>query len=286
MRKYIAILVLAGLAISCDRSGNTQYKNYEKWVINDWSTRALNGTPKEVKETLYSELSDTSFQPPPTFSDYRIYRFDAAGNLVYMYSFIDSSYINEIHKSYNLEGMRKRSYAYDKPGGEPVDKSEEISEKMGDNKYRVTSGNKNVMSYDKIETYSDDGDLLGVEYWKNGRQFGSVSYEYKNDRLEYAKKIREKDTIENVYYYSAKGFVDSIAANKRGVRQEVKVYVNNAQGDPVEVREGGYTARLRYEYDSKNNWVKRLVYDPTPSIVKDTSSKFPDYSLFIREIKY
>jgi hypothetical protein len=285
MKIYAVVLVLTGLLIACNHSDDPQYKNYERWVISDWSHRPLNGAPKEVKEISYTGLSDTSFLPPPKIRDYRICRFDEDGNLVYIYTFLDSSYMFEQHKMYNPEGIRTRSYSYDRPGGEPVNKIEETSEKIGKSKYRITRSDKNEsMPYDEIETYSDDG--LTIEYRQHEKQFGSVFYQYKNDRLEYAKKIREKDTTENVYYYSTKGFLDSIAASKSGVRKEVKVYINNAQGDPLEVTESGKTVRFKYEYDAKGNWVKLLMYDPEPGMQKDTTSKFPGYLLFVREIKY
>jgi antitoxin component YwqK of YwqJK toxin-antitoxin module len=287
MRKYVAVLVLAGLLTACSRSQESGYKNYEKWRHNDWSPRPLSGAPREVKETMYSELSDTSFQPPAAFSDFRIYRYDSSGNLIFLHSYLDSSYINEMHMTYEPEGVRRRLYAYDKVGGKPVDTNQESAKKIGVNKYSVTKErNSIVTANDRIETYFDDGAGMMIEFWQNGKPFGTVIYHYKNDRLVYTEKIRNKDTVKNIYYYSAKGFLDSITAVEKGVRRDVKVYVNNEQGDPVEIIEEEETMRFKYEYDSKGNWVKRLMYDPTPNSIFMPDSKFPNYLLTIREIKY
>jgi antitoxin component YwqK of YwqJK toxin-antitoxin module len=288
MRIYVAVLVLTGILISCNSSKDPAYPNYNKWHIDGWSPVPLRGSPKEIIETLYNQLDDTaSFQPPARFLDVRTYRFDEDGNLIFMRSQLDSSYITEIHTNYQMEGVRKRIYSFDKVGGDPVNTNEEIAEKIGKDKYKLTSSNKNlIMSYDKIETYFNDGAGLTVEYVKDGTNYGAITYEHKNDRLEYLKKMRDKDTTESFYHYSSNGFLDSVTAKKDGAWLQVKVYINNEHGDPVEIIDEGKSTRFKYEYDAKGNWVKRLLYEPEPSKMLNLDSKFPNYSLMIREIKY
>lgn len=288
MKVYAAVLVLAILLHACKDSADTLYRGYEKWQTDSWSSRQLTGSPKEIKETSYTQLTDTSFQPPSKLNDYRVIRFDSAGNIVYMLTWIDSAFFAEMHATHQPEGLRTRFLSFDKPGGTPVSETRRVAEKIGKGKYKVTTIKDSINTYENIETYSDNGETISVECWQNGQQLWTTTNKYEKSLLLSSKKSSRGEDREMIYHYSPKGFLDSVITIGENKSSTTQVNINNEYGDPLEVKDGDRLYRFRYEYDAKGNWVKRLMFDSHPMINLDSpdGSKFKNYSLTIRDIKY
>lgn len=72
------------LVISSCKNDEVKYYNHDKWQIpGGYNYSSLKDKPKEVKESLYVDLDDTTLNALGRFNNYDLWNFDNDGNLIY-----------------------------------------------------------------------------------------------------------------------------------------------------------------------------------------------------------
>jgi hypothetical protein len=166
------------------------------------------------------------------------------------------------------------------------------SKKMGSGRYEVTDTTDGKTGSETHWTFENNGSKVTQELLnKNGLSVSSV-YEYEGDRLlSEARTVYGRSKIS--YHYSDKGFLDSVVSYVENDTAAGKVmkFINNEYGDPVfliEIQNGNttYSRRIKYRYDEKGNWTRRLVHETGLPDNYLRVSKNPEYTLTIRRIIY
>jgi hypothetical protein len=265
-----------------------RYINHEKWQVSEINGGiVLKGKPTEVKTIFYPELIDTNLLATgETFFNYELHHFDGEGNLVYSKFFLDSSSWGEHFFRYSDSALQYESFYY----AITKEKKTVLTRKMIS--FPVSPGvfKKVLYKYGKqdrveVEEHPDENTVVRKITSSDGHETATFRYrQNKIMKLEY--KVGAATAVD-VYHYGDQDFLDSIT-HTPGNKKEVMI--NNAFGDPLfyfelEGKDTVRSLRMRYEYDSRNNWISKLEFE-TPSNAAVGAGKFPGYSLTIREIKY
>lgn len=285
IRDISLIGLLLVVMMSCGRPADS-YINHEKWHTNNLSKRPLAGSPREVKETCYIDLADTSLYASGTFKESWEYRFDPSGNTIFESVLFDNNHKVAAYVYYPAEGIRSKTIYYDSNGIASKLRNETIAEGIGKDKYKVTRYEDGKKTGHTFEAFSDSGTSVTREKWKNEKLQESVITIYRNERLVRTKRTANGYTTERLFHYARNGFLDSVTTQTDSISGHTIVFVNNEHGDPVLIIENNGRIRLKYQYDAKGNWVRQLVYNPYSMYHIDAKNKYPEYSLFVREINY
>jgi hypothetical protein len=326
LNKLIAGFLISSLFFSCKNAANKYeipddvfgkdsvrfkgvYINYNKWVYPG-DQRVLNGQPKEVKELRWDDLSDTTFSATAKLTRYFIDIFDREGNIIgeRSNSALDEGYVIVKKSKYTGNGFQEMEYTYpDSVSGKIYRKLGTSTVMIADSVFKQTAMSKYA---ETLMGFSDGGRL----HWKkevagSGYTFDSTLVWYEEN-----KEVRseiwsfELDRLTTyMRYYSPKGFLDSVVSKEADLKDKVPgpwqrvtrtTYINNEYGDPVyeiynysEVNGDTRTdtKRMKYEYDAKGNWIKRMLVYTEWIIGEGIAWKDPKklgYELTTREITY
>lgn len=294
LKRSLFILIVI-TSFCCKQKREKGYVYYEHWMISsNYNVRPLVGEPREVKETYYNNLDDTTLEVPDVSSDYELYRFDDLGNKIFTrFSFLNKGF--DMNYTYGPEGPGQQLSGQDSPASPDMkNESRLTSERIGNNKFKISHFREGAFENYVITTFSPDRQTLTEENWINDILTGSATRYYRNDRLMREETRKEKKRRESKYYYSDKGFLDSILVFDNGQPSGSTIYMNNDHGDAVLYTRYGKDGieakrRMQYQYDEKGNWIKQLTWaeiDNSKSPRYGPGEKFPQYSMVIREIKY
>jgi len=287
------------LIVSC-KSKDVGYINYDNWEVpEEYSySKKLNGNPKEVKEIVYTYLSDTTLNAEGKSSGYQLYKFDSSGNIVFLKTHIDSLYETNFTYQYTKNGPQFRAASRDINSSSMISDRKSASAKIGRNKFEITDYYKDTVVMTKAITFDEERRWVKEERWKKGTLLNTVTSYYYDDKLK-RREINKKEGIESedIYYYSDKGFLDSISFYFEGKRVGQYLFINNEHGDPVYFEETNINknyktdkAWMKYQYDNRGNWIKKIVLSTREqhkySYYGQAVQKYPEYELTVREIKY
>ncbi len=205
---------------------------------------------------------------------YKYYKFDALGNIVFTRVKISDLEVYDRMYEFDNNGIH---YSVSSVGENY--KRQKVSVKIGRNKFKSTFYKNGDYNFEFIETISSGGQEIKKETWKGDSLTETEVSTYRNDKL-----LRSETMTDHVYcvdyYYSEKGFLDSIVSYTNNTQVGRTEFINNEQGDPIEYIciDGGNViqkARLSYEYDKVGNWIKCVFM-----------SQQPYHTMAKREIKY
>jgi hypothetical protein len=282
------LVFMLAISFCCKHKDAPKVKGYvyhNHWILKDHSSdRPFVGEPKEIKETNYDNLEDTSLDVPGPKLDYDLYRFDKEGNMIF--------------SSYSIYGKTtdvKLTYGPEGPGMHITTSgktSSVITKKIGENKYKATQFREGPYEQYYIESFSPDGQTVTQEIWINNKLELSLTRHYEKDKLVKQEIREEKKISSGELFYSDKGFLDSILVFDEDKPNGKSVFINNEQGDAVLYIKYGKNGieqklRMKYEYDEKGNWIKQMQYTELGERINSVpSAQFPGYKLVVREIKY
>lgn len=297
LKEIVAIVSLLTIC-GCNEKTKTksEYINHDKWMsYRDAIHRhPLKGNPKEINESVYNELSDTSTDAKGNLLHIETNRFDEEGNIMYMklYAPVNNSQ-TEIFFTYDTNGMQYRSITSVNEGRDKGSGNESIykSQHIGPGKFRRTSTFQGKPQFGTtIVSFENNGNLVTVEGLKGDSVNSRTERIFAGDTL-LAWRIYQPTGISvDSYYYSRKGFLDSMVTKVNNNVSTKYVFANNDQGDPVYKLVTYYgivteMERFVYRYDEKGNWIRRVSY-----YEKDGSAKgdypYLGHTLWVREIKY
>jgi hypothetical protein len=293
MRKLLLFFLMSVLILCC-RNKDNGYVYHEKWVIqNIYDPNSLKGEPQEVKEIFYNDLDDTSLSAPHNPSSAVLYQFDRSGNNIFTRFYFGPASIIVMNCKYGPDGPERRLRSFDSLDlGKPARETWTIAEKIEGDKFKITSYSDSNYQRHHVISFSANGRTVKDETWVNEELIGTITSHHTGERLTKEEKLQEGESSEETYYYSVKGFLDSIVSFDSGKPSGSKIFVNNEQGDVVVFIQRGEKGieekrRMRYQYDEKGNWIKQLEYIEIGHLNRPRPDpKFPGYSLTIREIKY
>ena len=304
-------LIIFACLVSC-HNGSSQgyqgkYYNREKWTPLGYYMSAMKGRPQEVKVLIYTNLSDTTMDASGEFMRYAISGFDAEGKTVFQKTFEKASnMLIESLFEYDKNGRQVTTNAYnDSMQRKIIQESKSSMTLIADSTFEIKTNrpgsDKWILRTSKKGEMEQESRYSGVGPYRD-----STIRWYKGDRMIYG-EIWEQGSVNRSrsdYYYSSAGYLDSSTtfpvvvdtAEKRNLFYSKTFYVNNKYGDPVSIfesygfskdRETRRVKRMKYVYDEKGNWIKRmLVYDLADFPESMKKKKHPGYELTIREIKY
>lgn len=306
MKKIVLIALAFPLFYSCKQKhgggiAGSGYVNHEKWM--DWGyieRRPFHGRPKEVKETLYRALSDTTLNATGEFRNYSLWQFDTAGNQVL------KVYMSATRP---LSGPSIDSFIYDGNGrhesqyiqADVKDKNSAInstvrSKREGFGKFKLVAEIEGK-SFGRTCKMTYEGDSIVREEWFDKDKIITMSierYDKENKLLSRQSFSGDKPDNADYLYYSAIGYLDSVITIRDNKVLTRKVYINNEHGDPVFYQETSDTVvyqreHYSYVYDNKGNWTRKLTRFEIDVAKKDETPAgdfYPMYTLRVREIKY
>lgn len=296
--KRVAVIVSLMFLCGCNEKAKIQseYINHNKWLTyrSFIHRNPLKGNPKEVTETVYYSLSDTTTDATGKILHSEINHFDEDGNVTYMklHTPLNNSQ-TEIFLDYDTNGMHYRSVSKALEGTERDSVIESVyrSERVGLHKFSATRTFRGrPESGTTILSFENDGNLVKVE----GRNGDSVITRIENifagDTLLAWRSYQSYGISLDSYYYSRKGFLDSMVTKINDSVSTRHIFINNEYGDPVYKLMTNYGVvvemeRFVYRYDEKGNWIRKLTY-----FEKDGSAKgdypYLGHTLWVREIKY
>jgi hypothetical protein len=294
MKTSVVLSMFSALLFSCNTSetlkisGDTLKIYRDNWKLNDgWAEDQLKGNPKEVKVLYYTNLQDTMFQEPAKETWWTLTRFDASGHIIFEYLFFDSSNSEERNYDIRPEGSHFRFLTFESADGRRVREQIGKVERIDSITFHAIVYTDSVKAENYTRRYFNNGDsLIVVSRYGDNTDSMISTYIYKNDHLVYKKTVNENGMFEDYSYYSSAGFLDSVINRTDGIRKHVKTRINNEYGDPVEMRVGGGRYRMKYEYDTKGNWIKQLRHPVTNDAGPVSTDKLKEYVLVKREIKY
>jgi len=290
--RFFLIALFSFVLFACKHKGSG-YVYHDKWQINSFfNPNSLKGEPLEIKQVNYDHLTDTSFNAPVPVSHYELFRFDRSGNIILRNYHLDSQTYVVFSASRGSNGPDYETLKYDNASGSaPTSISKLITHRSGDNKFKTTRYFEGKYDSYHIITFLP-GDTIVEEDWVNDKLSETTTRHYAKNKLR-SEEINRKDSkIIERYYYSDRGYLDSVISFVDNMRSGSRVYQNNQYGDAVlytETNTDSIRLRLhiKYQYDAKGNWKRQLTYvelGNLPGSVPDP--RFPHYTLTVREIKY
>lgn len=291
-RCLIAIFLI--VFVSCS-DGQSSYVNHQKWQIDNWlRSNPLKDHPKSVKELNSSKITDTTIGANLIEPDYELFKFDSDGDIVYLKKFVFGSIWADVKIEYSNDGKQTVYSFYHFPDStRKVDEKMEKSTKVGIGKFKTATIKNGQEQYIEITSYSNDGNKIFTEKQNGGKIFETRTLYYQDNKLIKGELLPESNKLmEQLYYYSSVGFLDSIIKKEKGLITSKQFFINNEFGDPTIYFElkGKDTLeyrRMYYKYDDHHNWVRRLTYwkSQNANILANFYS-FPGYFIAIREIAY
>ena len=298
MNRYL-VIILALVALSC-RQEKSIYYTYNHWQVpGDENKIPLKGEPKQVKETLFVDLQDTSLSATGTFSSYDIWGFDAQGNINYRKNFVSDSLWSETNRTYNDSGLQSVTrYTDSKNGSHTVNgKRSLVTQRLRDGKFKELATTASGEDKIRLLSFKEGGDLQTIEYvfGTDIKQIYSTQViHYKNGLMQrMVQSSHSGDSSVLQYRYSKNNYIDSVLQYNSGKLFSRIVYTNNSNGDPVKscttLSSGDTvnTATMQYVYDKKGNWLKKLeritMHNISPNNPGLNQTK---YALLVREITY
>jgi hypothetical protein len=290
---FPAVIVFITVLCACtnEKGKPHGFVNHDKWVIDNFTTtrNTLKHQPKEVYDSYYEDLSDTTLDATGKLNTTYNYRLDKEGNIVFVQISSNSTGYHEMRYRYNDSGRHHESRSFNM-NGKLIEVEQGVSQKKAKGVYEVTEleDGKPTGKIRKY-TFSDGGSRVMDQKFDNGVSKFTSDFTYEGDRL--LSEVRNVDWISrHNYYYSEKGFLDSIVVQGNNEKR-VHSFINNEYGDAVykqETKNGEllYATWLHYRYDEKGNWIRRIVRQTGQGIAAYQHGKNPEYLLAVREIKY
>ena len=299
LKNILYPLAIIGAIVTSCATKQTAYYNHDKWKIpGDINMAPLKASPKEIKESLFTNLTDTSINAKGTLNSINTWRFDAAGNLMYREYFISDEFWIRTEMQLGTNGYQSRSYTNNDAQHTKEDAGKIVSKPISDSSFfEETFSPQNGNSY-RLKTFGNNGKIITIEEIKDTVLYKNATSRellyYEGDKLQKALYSSINDTPRLAhYFYNTNGFLDSIILRQQGAIIQQEFFVNNTQGDPVsylKINAQGDTLQnimFTYIYDAKANWIKRLEREETQSRYNAVLTKqTPDYTITEREIKY
>lgn len=295
MNKLFVCLIL--FTASC-KNDDVKYYTHDNWQIpGGYNYYSLRDKPKEVKESLYLDLSDTSLNANGRFNNYDLWKFDEEGNIIYRKEYLDDSFWIVHENTYNENGIQTRIYSDKDTFNTRENLGKKTSELLANNKFLEKSFFIDSKPDYKLVSFQNNGEIEKIEEIQDTtdlNKIASTHYQYyKNNLLQKIEMIVEGHSKIQSYYYSKENFLDSIVMSVDGKNMTKEIYYNNKYGDPIkyfEIEQGNDTtmvATLQYEYDEHGNWIKQLEKsEDRNKYTLMLGDLKPKYSLLVREIKY
>src|SRR6185503_2704053 len=219
-RQYLRrLLLFIALPISfCCKNRNDGFIYHEKWVITDaQNMEPLRGHPAAVKETYYNDLSDTSFDSPPTDGYYIDYKFDRSGNNIFIGYHFSSTSVTEIDFKYGVNGIEHVMRSVDSQASKKSQyEIRSTAEKIGENKYKNTVYKDDKYERHVLITQTPDGRTETWEGWLKDISTGKRITYYNGDRIVREQDLKDSISQEQVRHYGESGFLDSVVTFKNG----------------------------------------------------------------------
>ncbi len=308
MKQYLLFLFALGWALTfpaCSQGplgGMAAYYTKGRWQITGLNAyRPLKGQPIEIRDSVLGEKEEGRMDSTGKFFEYEKWAFNKQGALRYRRLFFTDSFWNESIIRRDDSGERRFSVMHS--GGADKKPDTIIIFKMDvqpDGRLKKTGFDTQGHTYSiSFISFPSGGNVLKEEFQKDttdGAKINRVVLNvYEGDRL--SKLVEQHipgDSARADYFYSSRGFLDSIINCVNGKISRRDVFKNNEWGDPLRQLvlspQGdtveGYTCR--YEYDPQGNWSKRWErHTQSKNSYEDTSFK-GDYpvTLTIRKIIY
>ncbi len=297
MSRFILLLLLISF-ISCDHtSSEGKYYSHLNWkkYRKDYDFGLLRDKPKEVKENLYINLDDTTLNAGGEQNGFEKYKFNSDGEITFweQYKSDSSWFIGEMN--YDKNGLQARYYSNKDSLKTFENVSKVISTKLAKDRYLMHSF-FNVGPAFMLVSSMNEGNIIKKEFiidsLKQNEVLKTVNFYYQNELVQRVETNSDKGFKQlDKYYYSSVGHLDSIHKIIMDNLMEREIFVNNANGDPVNYSllrgSNGDTLKhivMQYAYDNHKNWVKRLENKIKGDYA--LSGKNVHYSLVKREIIY
>ena len=300
------LTITAGVFLySCNQkesktTAGSGYVNHYKWAtdLHYIEQEFFYHKPAEVKENFYRGLSDTVLSASGELMRFSLWQFDNDGNLV-LYrskSKLHPSIFDQ-RLSYDENGMQSKRYHYTDPAdslADPFEVAASSSEGFGKFNIVYTLGGQSTGQKCKL---SFEADSIRREEWtdKDGVLSAHTErYDANNKLLSRVNYYKGKPDLSHYFYYSPKGYLDSVI----GIRNDSVIvryaYINNDHGDPVFYEERidsilYQRERYSYQYDDKGNWIRQLTFAEIDGAKKNSipdHDLYPSYWLRVREITY
>jgi hypothetical protein len=263
--------------------GSTQY---------EYSTNSLKGNPKQLKETDYYDLKDTSLKAQGLMHEYDVYKFDRYGNMIAWKRVSPTTSVIESSYKYTVDGLSYHDKLYAGTGSDkPITDLKVVSEKIDTLKYKETRLKNGMEHYSSIITVSEPGRVVKQEKMDQNTVSATIISYFNEGRIIKEDRSTEQKKSIKLYHYSSKWELDSTIQVADGERTKM-IFHNNEKGDPVNIEttiNGKLVEvqRMKYEYDKRGNWTRRLSFRRGGSVYFSRSDiKFPEYELTVRKIKY
>jgi len=267
MRSDSGIILILLVVLSACASDQVKYYHHDKWQIFNENKR-LAGKPVYVIDSVFKNLNDSSLEASGIFFELDEYRFDTVGLLInkkYMLNGLSFWTTTDYH--YDETGYKSFQITHSKDSTFQTDTLKYIVRPFSEGKFilfRSTARNE----YDLI-SFSENGAVKRIDHVKDTLQPDKVEYyeiwKYQNGLPESAMSFEGyKKNGEVKYFYSEKGFLDSIYRMNADTINEKIVFSNDQFGNPVSEKNVSGTGAVRsiirnwYEYDEKGNWIKKL----------------------------
>ena len=294
----IRVFIFCLLVASSCKNDEVKYFNNDKWKIpGSYNYTALKEKPKEVKESLYLDLSDTTINASGRLNNYDLWKFDNDGNLIYRkYSSNSDSFCVITEIIYDQNGAQSKTFTNNDSLHTKEDGGRVVSELLSNSKFLRKSYSPGKPKFSLI-SFEDNGGIIKNEIIEDTINLNNVvqtqlTY-YKNNVIQKIETLNDIHKKVQNYFYSKDSFLDSMIINENGRLSSKEIYFNNQHGDVTKYLEIGSNndttiiAFLQYQYDQHGNWTKQLEKrndrDNYNLMLENTASK---YSLIVREIKY
>lgn len=301
MKLVVSLIFLLLFGFTCQKN---DYVNKHKWQILNEHKRAdfIKGKPVFVKEILQFTIENDVRSKLGVQNSYEEYGFSSVGDIILKRRFYTDDFFSNTNFTYDYNGMSYFLILTSADKGKPkYDTLISTSRLLPNGKYkRIIHRKEETKAI--LESYLNGGGLVVEEYLKDSTDNSDVlitsSKYYNSDKVTKAELLHKDGSIDTEqYYYSDSGLLDSVVrvSERWGLKnRDKRVYQYNEQGDYnfyAEISGVGDTtalATVKYLYDNKGNWIRKLVdeegwYDGKPVVNKMLKKK---YRLLIREIKY
>ncbi|TAL59828.1 MAG: hypothetical protein EPN85_08580 [Bacteroidetes bacterium] len=259
-----------------------KYDNHGKLIESNCYNSVGSLTEKETfsYNNNGNVIENNSYRPNGILTQKSIYQYDSTGNMIEsnFYNLDGSHHVmkyiceyddkgNQIEKNIYYDSLRteKTIYKYDGKGNQ----IEIVNTTYGDN---GIFRNKNTCKY----KYNDQGDKIEEnKYEWNGNLINKRIFHYNVNR----------DLIEyNYYHYDIDGSVAGLVKytykydSNRNIIYQSDLYDSKGRMPDENT--------CSYEYDEKNNWIKRTEFRNNDGVIRTESDKFKVNAISERVIEY
>jgi|GEM_PF-2294846 len=275
MKQYLLFVFALGWGLSffaCKQgpSGAARYYAKGRWRVADPNSyRPLKGQPIEVGDSVFGEREEGRMDSTGKFLESEKWIFNKQGALRYRRLFFTDSFWNETIIRRNDSG--ERHFIVMHSGADKKSDTAMIFklEVQADGRFKETAidpqGHTSRISF---ISFPSGGDVLKEEFQEDTASGAKISTTdlnvYDGDRLlQLVEQHISGDSARAEYFYSTRGFLDSIINRMNGKISRRDIFKNNESGDPIRLltlSPMGDTVEdhtCRYEYDRQGNWSKR-----------------------------